>query len=282
MPMGAKAEAYSLGPNLKAAYDAIEMQRRDMSESTQDPVMSGQVEKGVTAFATAKAEQNARIFLGVFGILTAEMITQIGGLVMDCVVQYATVGEVDTTVPEALASKFKTFLAKGKEKGKEITNKIIFTDKYMGRKLTKKQIEGIEWKLFHKTGGLDSDQREYLINPYQFARTTYSMYVDPDKIIRKSMGLDRTEKMLAFNIMTDQRVAPYTDQKAVVDDFAIEEYGGDDPDKYKKKGPDASSMLGAMLGQANGPAAPGMAKPGGSVPTNNMLASPQPAAPALM
>ncbi len=74
------------------------------------------------------------------------------------------------------------------------------------------------------------------MNPYKFARYTYTMWVDADKILDRSMGNDRRKKMEAFNVMTDPRVAPYTDQQAVVNDFAIEEFGGDDPDKYKKKG----------------------------------------------
>lgn len=274
MPLGAKADAYSLGPNLKAAYDAIEMQRRDMSESTVDPIQNGVPQNGITATATAAAEKNARIFMGVFGLLIADLVQQVGELTMDCIIQYATTGELDTTAPGALGMKFKNFLAKGKDKGKDVTHKIIFSDQYMGRKLTKKQVESIEWGLFDKSGGKDSDQRLYMVNPYQFARMEYSLYVDPDKIVQKSMGTERSEKERAFNIMTDPRVAPYTDQKAVIDDFAIDEYGGDDPDKYKKKG-DASPMLGQMFGQATPPT------PGSKVPTNPQMMPPQQTQPVV-
>lgn len=249
MPQGATVTPFSMGSNLMAAYNSINQQEKDLSESTQDKIMGGGADKGVTAYATSKAEQNARIILGVFGAMIADLIRQIGELTMDCIIQYTTVGELDSTTPEALKMKYQTFLAQGKEKGKTVTNRIIFSDEYMGKNMTKEQINEAEWKLFDDSGGDESDQRIYKVNPYKFARYSYTMRVDPDKIVMKSTGSDRQEKLLAFNILTDPRVAPFTDQKAVVDDFAIEEYGGDDPDKYKTKQDPQNEMLNSMMGQ---------------------------------
>jgi hypothetical protein len=254
MPAGATMTPYQLGPNLVAALNMMNVQKEDMSESTQDKIMSGGLEKGVTAYATSKAEQNARVFLGVFGIFISDLIKQVGELTMDCVIRYATVGELNTLVPEALAMKYQTFLAKGKDRGKEITNKVIFTDKYIGREMTKKQKEDIEWDLYDKTDG--TDQRIFMVNPYQFARHTYTLYIDSDQIVRKSAGLDREEKVLAFNMLTDPRVAPFTDQKEVVDEFVIEQFT-DDPERFKRKGnPDEmmNSVMSGMMGPSGGPA----------------------------
>lgn len=252
MPMDAQVTPYNLGPNLRAAYDAINQQTIDMSESTQDKAQNGVAEPDVTATATVQAEKNARVFISVFGMMMAELIKQVGELTMDCVIMYSTVGEIDTSVPEALKGKFKTFLAKGKEKGSEITNRIVFTDKHMGREYSEDEKNEIEWDLYEKSGGDGSDQRIYEVNPHAFARYTYSMWVDVDKITRKSMGNDKFEKMVAFNIMTDPRVAPFTDRKAVVDDFAIEEYGGDDPERYKlKEEVNPDEMMNAMMGAGN-------------------------------
>ncbi len=256
MPQGASATPYSIGPNLKAAYDMIAQQEKDLSVSTQDNVMSGMQDPNVTATQTAVAVQQAKIALGVFGIMIADLIEQIGALTMDCVVEYATQGELDSTTPEALKGKFKTFLSQGKDRGKEITNRIVFSDKFMGKAMTEEQQRKIEWGLYKQTGAEGSDQRLYIVNPYQFARYTYTLTVDADKILDKSMGKDKADKLTAFNIMTDPRVAPYTDQEAVVDDFVIQEYGGDDPDKYKKKatpeemvGGQAPPMAGNPTGQ---------------------------------
>lgn len=251
MPQGATVTPYQLGPNLSAALNLMNVNKEDMSESTQDKIMSGSVEKGVTAYATSKAEQNARVFLGVFGTMIADLIRQVGELTMDCIIQHQTIGELDNSVPEALKMKYKTFLSEGKERGKTVTNRIVFTDKFMGRKMSENEVNDYEWKLFDKAGGVETDQRIFEVNPYKFARYTYSMWVDADKIIMKSMGTDKQEKVLAFNMMTDPRVAPYTDQKAVVNDFVIEEYGGDDPDKYKLKA-ETNQLLRGVVGGSEG------------------------------
>ncbi|HEY9826360.1 MAG TPA: hypothetical protein V6D19_13005 [Stenomitos sp.] len=235
MPMGADVKPYQLGPNLQAALQMMDVNKGDMSESTQDKVMSGLTEKGVTATQSNIAAQNARVMLGNFGVMMADLVKQIGELAMDCEIQHTTVGEIDASVPEALSMKFKAILAKGQEKGRRVTNKIIFTDEFMGQPMTDEEKNEKEWELYDKAGGEGSDQRIYKVNPYLFARHKFSMYVDADKITMKSMGADKERKVLAFNMMTDPRVAPYTDQKAVVEDFVIEEFSDGDPDRYKKK-----------------------------------------------
>lgn len=240
MPMGATVSPWSSGPNLRAAYDSIVNSQQNISESTQDKIQSGVTDPNVTATASIQAERNARIFLGVFGLMIGNLIRQVGELTMDLVVAHATVGELDATTPESLRMKYNSFLVKGKDKGKDVTNKIVFTDEYMGREMDDEEIEQEQWDIYNKSGKTPeererSDQRLFKVNPYKFARYSYTMFVDPDKIIMKSMGADKQEKILAFNMMSDPRVAPFTDRQAVVDDFVIEEFGGDNPDRYKAK-----------------------------------------------
>ena len=244
MPANASATMYSLGPNLVAAINALKERERNMSESTQDPIMSGQLQKGNTAYAVNRAEQNARVFLGVFGLMIADLIKQIGELTMDLVIANTTVGELDASVPESLKMKYKVILAKGKEQGRDVTNRIEMTDELMGREMDDEEIKALEWTLFDKAGGEKSDQRIYKVNPYKFARTKYSFFVDADKIVMRSTGTDQQRQMLAFQMMTDPRVAPYTDQKNVVQDFVVEPFSDGDPDRYMKKEDD---MLNAMM-----------------------------------
>jgi hypothetical protein len=220
-----------------------------MAESTQDKIMSGIAEKGVTAYATNKAEQNARVFLGVFGRMIADLIEQVGLLVTDCIIQHTTVGELDATVPEALRMKFKTRLVKSTESGKGLTHRIVFTDKLMGMNPTKEQREQREWELFEEAGGKDTDQRIYEVDPYKFARNKFAVKIDADQIIMRSMGMDRQQKALAFQMLTDPRVLPFTDPKAVVDKLVIEEYSEGNPDEFKAKG-NQQDMLNQIMGVA--------------------------------
>lgn len=249
MPQGASATAYALGPNLVQAYNAIVAAEKDMSESTVDKIMEGQTEKGITATQTNEARTNARIFLGVFGFMVANLVKQLGELALDCIIQHDTVGELDALSSEPFRVKYRSFIARGKEKGKNVTNKIIFTGDYMGMPMSPERKREIEWELFEKAGGEESDQRIWMINPYRFARTRYSLSISADQIVMKSTGLDRQEKDRAFEKLMDPRVLPFVDPEAVVNDLVIEEYSDGDPDRFKKKG-GQEELINGLLAQA--------------------------------
>lgn len=250
LPSGAVVTPYSIGSNLVMAMNVLKQNTEDLNESTQDATREGIANPDVTLGATQIAQMNAQKFLGVFAITIANLVEQIGALAMDIIIMHETIGELDSQVPDSVGLKFKAILAKGKDKGKNVTNKIIFTDKHMGREYSEEEVNKLEWELFDKSGGVESDQRLYEVNPYQFARMSYSMEVDVDQIIDKSMGTDRQKNMLAFQMLTDPRVAPYTDPEAVIDDFVIDQFSDGDPERYKRKGDSnlAAGMMGAVMG----------------------------------
>lgn len=260
MPQGATATPYQLGPNLAAAMNILNKEEQDLAESTQDKLQGGTATPGVTATATIEAQQNAKIMYGQFSIMVADLINQVGELTKDCEVMNSTLGKLDMSVPGELNVKFRAILAQGKDGGKNITNKVVFKSNMIGREMSDEEKKSYEIGLYNKSGKTPeeryhSDQRIWEVNPYQFARRMYNIYIDSDKILDKSMGNDQQRKVLAFNMLTDPRVAPFTDRKAVIDDFAIEPFGGDDPDKYKLKdmGPD---MLSAVMGNGGAPEVP--------------------------
>lgn len=258
MPTGATVTPYQLGPNIVAALDIMRVNKEDLSLSTQDQQQSGQATPGVTATASLKAEQNAKVILSVYGTMVADLVKQVGTLTMDCVVMHTTVGEVDATVPEALRMNFKKFMFKGKEGGKDVTNKVEFTNSLAD---TKEKANDLEWKMFEEAGGMSATQMNYKVDAYKFARTNFSLYMDADRIISRSMGTDQLRKDRAFNLLTDPRVAPYVDQPTVIDKFVLEEFSDGSPDEFKKKPGD---LLGtAMPGQLQGA--------GVGAPQNNQL-----------
>jgi hypothetical protein len=253
MPMGASVTPYQLSPNLAAALNMMRVEQEDMSESTQDQLQSGIAAKGVTATASIKAEQNAKVILGVLGVMNANLVQQIGMLTIDCIIQHETVGELDATLPESLAMKYKTIMSRGKEGGKDVTNRIEFDSGLMTGNMTKEQANDMEWDMHEKAGGSDSKQVHWKINPYKFARTQFSLYVDPDQIISRSMGTDTLRKDRAFNILTDPRVAPYINQPEVIDEFVLKEFTDGDPDRFKKSPEQIQSdMLSQVMGQGGG------------------------------
>lgn len=249
MPMGASVTPYQLSPNLAAALNIMRVNQDNMSLSTQDQQAGGVAQPNVTATASIRAEQNAKVILGVFATMISDLIRQVGELTMDCIIMHTTVGEIDATIPGKLGMKFQKIMVKGKENGKDITNKIEFSSDMMGDTMTKQKANDLEWDMFFKAGGMSANQINYKVNPYKFARNQFSLYIDPSQIVSHSMGTDQLRKERAFNILMDPRVAPFVDQQAVVDKFVLEEYSDGDPDEFKKKDTAAGNE---MLNQAMG------------------------------
>jgi hypothetical protein len=250
---------WSSNPNLKATFDALSKQESDESESTQDKIMSGVTDPNVTATASIQAQNQAKIVLGVFGVMVADLIKQVGELTMDCIIQHETMGQLDATIPEALALKERMYLSRTKDGGKEIANKIIFTDAFMGKKYTKEQVNQKEWDLWEKVGGTNRSSDIYTVNPYRFARTIFSFYIDPEEITEHAMGSSRQRKEMAFSKFTNPIVTPYLDMEKVVQDFVIDEYTDGDPEKYKSKA-SAQDIMSMVTGQGS-PAGGSVAKP---------------------
>ncbi len=262
LPKEATVSPYNLGPNLAAAMSVISKENSDLESSTIPAILMGQLGARQSATAVAAAINNAKRMLSVCSLSIAQLVRDVGDLSIDCIVQNTTIGELQENLPGALGLKYQTVLARGKDKGRNVTHKIVFTDKYFGKKMTEKAKRDREWELWEQGGGSAKDAtRIWEINPYEFARKNYNTFVDADEMAQKSVGAAEQRKMTAFNILTDPRVAPFTDREAVINDFAIEEYGGNDPDRYKKKGGVSADDIMASMGikppqGGEGPASP--------------------------
>jgi hypothetical protein len=163
-----------------------------------------------------------------------------------------TVGVLDASIPNSLNMKYKTVLMKDKENGKDITRKVKFNSAMLGWNLTPDKAQDIEWDIFKRNGGMKAKIYEYQVNPYKFARHQFSLYIDPDVFISKSMGTDQLKKERAVQILMSPQVAPFVDQQQVVDKLILPEYSDGDPDEFKKKlqpGQDPNQMMNAIMGQ---------------------------------
>lgn len=262
IPAGGSVSQYSLGPNLRATWDAIAQYEKDMADSTTANPVPDAGKAGVSATQTNVAIAQAKLFMSIFALLVADLIKKIGELVIDCEVNYAASGQIDESIPGHLNLKERVHLHKGKDNGRNIIHKIIFTSKHMGKKYTDKQLEDKEWELYNKSGKtpkerFESTSRTYEVNPFQYARTVYEVYMDADQIVDKSMGASQDRKIKAFTILKDPAIAPFTDQAEVADSM-IEEFGTEltnDANKLKKKDtgqPQQNQMLNSIMGGQNG------------------------------
>lgn len=249
LPKEATVSPYQLGPNIAAAMKVLQDQKDDISESTLLPVLTGELGQRLSTPVYAAAVSNAKRLLSVAAALTADMVRQVGELTIDCIIMNTTVGEVKEEIPGALGMKFQTFLARGKENGRDVTHKIVMTDRYMGQTMTETQKLDRAWELWEQAGGTKKDAiKIWEVNPYQFARRQYSCFVDADEILDRSLGADQARKERALAVLTSPAVAPFTDPKEVVDEFAIDVYGGNDPDRFKRKGTGSADAMMGMMG----------------------------------
>lgn len=263
LPKDATVSPYQLGPNIAAAMQVLQKQNDDMSDSTIMPILQGELGQRLSTPVYTQAVANAKRLLTVSGSLVADLIRQVGELTIDCIIINTTVGEVQEQLPGALGLKFQTMLVRGKEKGKTVTHKIVMTDRYMGKVMTDAQKCAREWQLWQEGGGNSKDATKiWEINPRQFARRRYSAFVDADEFINRSAGADKLLKDRALAVLTSPIVMPFTDPQAVVDDFAIEPYGGNDPDRYKRKGGGGADAMMQMMGMQHPAGAGPQAMPG--------------------
>lgn len=235
LPQGAQIMPYSLGPNLGAALNLLKQNDNDMSLSTQDNQQSGIATAGVTATAAIQANTNAKIILSVFSAMIANMVKQIGELTMDDILLHTTIGQFDVEAGE-LAPKYNAIKMQTKEGGKNINKIIEFKPEMMNENFGQKEAEDLEWKLFVENGGMKANTHVYYVNPYNFAKTQFNLYVDPTTIVSRAMGTDQQRKMQAFQLLTSPAVAPFIDMESVVDKFILDEYTDGDPDQFKRKG----------------------------------------------
>jgi len=129
----------------------------------------------------------------------------------------------------------------------------------VGSEISPQEKDRREWQLFEQAGGHESDQRIWMVNPYQFVRNRYQLFVDADQIVDKSMGTDQQRAALALSVMTNPAIMPYLDMKNVVEDFAVEPFAEGDPGRYLAK-MDANAMMRSVMGNnvpGAAPAVPG-------------------------
>lgn len=248
MPMGASVTPYQLGPNVNAALALMRQNVDDMSLSTQDALQSGFAEKGITATASLKAEQNARVIMNVFSTMVANLVKDIGELVIDDILLHTTMKELDATLPNSIKKAIRSIERDGNQ---EITNIVEFDPTMELPTFNNEKAEDLEWKMFKELGGQKAKTNKYIVNPYKFIKSQFTVFVNPEIIISRSMGTDKLFKERATQILLDPRVAPFINQEAVIDDFILKEYSEGDPEKYKK---DPQDMANAMFSNIqNGP-----------------------------
>ncbi|KKM71508.1 hypothetical protein LCGC14_1429890 [marine sediment metagenome] len=169
-----------LGSQLSQAFNLLLKKEKDASEDTLDPQSTG-VQAGTqkTAREAALLAENAKISLGRFGNMLVTSLKNIGGLMIDVIIQHQTVMDVEETISGELKESFKTFILTDVEEGdKKVTHKIMFNqDSEEGEPMSR------SLSVLNKEGGIDSDTRIYEVNPVAWRKLKYHLVMDVQELI---------------------------------------------------------------------------------------------------
>lgn len=166
-----------------------------MSESSQDPLMTGVQTQPKTASEAMLMAQNAKIALGRFGNMLASSLKKVGGLMIDVILQHQTVGDIEETSDGQTVQKFKTFILtdSGDEK---LNKKIMFKPEMMGQTTTPEQQMAQSHELMAQEGGVDSKNRIYEVNPEAWRKLKYFLSVDVEELLPLSLRQTTLQAMV--------------------------------------------------------------------------------------
>jgi len=218
--------------NPASSFNALREIEASLSESSQDIQLQG---KGGQIPQTARQslliQQNAETNLSLITRMIGTAVKEVGELMIDDILRFQTVGEVNEILAGVPKMKFRTFIVGGKTvEGKNITEYLRFTDKFMGKKMSQREIELEEMRLFDEAG---EDKIIFEINPNMFAKLDFLVNIDYEQMLKKNTSFERAFKLEVYDRLITN---PFVDQVAVTRDFLLEPLVKGEAQKYITKG----------------------------------------------
>lgn len=181
-----RVEPIKLGSSLSSAFNLLLKKERDMSESSQDPMMTGVQTQPKTASEAMLMAQNAKIALGRFGNMLVSSLKKVGGLMIDVILRHQTIGDIEETGDGESVQRFKTFILtnSGDEK---LNKKIVFKPEMMGNEITEEDEMKKSYEMLSEEGGIDSTNRISEVNPEAWRKLKYFLSVDTEELLPLSL-----------------------------------------------------------------------------------------------
>ena len=247
LPLEAKVSSIFPTKNLSAGYALIDRLEKGLTESSQSDLMKGIPDPSVqTKYEQQSLEQNARVNLGLFGTMLAQMIRDLGNLMIDLILTHQTVGELDeATQGEGGILKYKSFvLPEQNINGKQMSKKIRFSDRYVGEELSEEDKMLDSFRIYMEEGGEEQKMKIIELNPELFAKRKYAIVVDVEHIVPLSKEFEEQIKLSKY----DRLIAnPYTDPIEVTREFLVGVLAPGKEEKLMKKTEDMGAMMGMQM-----------------------------------
>lgn len=183
--------------NPSYAYTAAAEAESQINKSSSDPQASG-VSNGVekTRGEAILLQENAQANLGITIKMLQSMVRDIGRIKLHDYIRFATLPEISEIVNGVPTLTYRT-LNLGKVKGgKNATEVFKFTEKYLGKSLTKKEKEEESLKLLDEYG---EDSHIWEINPESFPQLDFLVYIQADEMPVRSDAFDRAMRLEIYD-----------------------------------------------------------------------------------
>ncbi len=237
-----KVEKIDVGGNLVAGFNAMQKVEQSMNETSVDPRTSGQATSGQeTAFEISILEKNAQIQGGLFKKMISFGIKDFGELLVNDILQFMTVGEVEEI---AGGLKYKSFLMPGKG-GMDTSKQVNFDSTMTSEPTTEEQKLMDSYKILKEQGGMDSKREIFKVNPEIFRKRKFLVRISPDDITQPSEAIKKALNLEEFDRAI---LLPEVEREAVIRDLLFGSYDKtkNDPDKYIKKQMPMNPMIGGQ------------------------------------
>jgi hypothetical protein len=252
LPENAKINPLNI-VNPNAARLALLEAERSINDSSSNPQFQGDQEgPQKTKGEAVLLQQNAMTNLGIVSKMIGKMVKEVGELIVDDIVRYQTIGEAGKLAGEM---NYKNFVIGGKvSEGKEKSVRIRFTDRYAGKKMTKKEIEVEKYRLASEQG---ENEVIYDVNPSVFSELDFFVTIDADRMMQKNDAFERAFKLETYDraILNPLVQQDPESQLSITRDFLFEPLMRGEASKYL---PNISKVANQLIpGQVN-------ARPNGS------------------
>ncbi len=211
-----KLQPIGLNHNFNAGFNAINKVESSISESSNDQMQAGMGESGdQTAFEVSRLEQNAKIMLGLFAKMIADMVKQYGELRMGDILQHLTVGEMAELGSGDSDLRYKSFLlpdktSNGKKKSRQIT-----LEPGLPMEMPEETMQQDTLELSTRIAEMEDegDEKELIfVNPAIFRNLKFKVSVRPEAITPPS---DNLKKALNLELYDRAIMSPVANQEAL-------------------------------------------------------------------
>lgn len=193
--------------NIGAGINALGQVEQSISETSMDQWMQGTSAgagaRRQSAFAMSIIQQNANTLLGLFIQMISQFVKDYGKLRMGDIIQYMTIGEVNSIESDAKLV-FKTFILPNKQSsGKSVTRKIKFDASLPDTDISDEKADDLSRETYDQQGGGDSKTLLYRVNPPLFRSLSFMIAENPDTLdpmsneLEKQYGLEEYDRMVA-------------------------------------------------------------------------------------